>query len=129
MVDMKMGTYEELDQLNTARPLVKLALRCSHAKDIPSAVARAYRAAVSGRPGSVYIDMTTPALSEIMDAEEAEKLYYEPVDVYSTVSPNKGIRSQSRAASTFGKTPGYTSWQRSCICPGGGQDKKACRNL
>lgn len=35
MVDMKMGTYEELDQLNTARPLVKLALRCSHAKDIP----------------------------------------------------------------------------------------------
>ena len=28
MVDMKMGTYEELDQLNTARPLVKAAFRC-----------------------------------------------------------------------------------------------------
>lgn len=25
IVDMKMGTYEELDQLNTARPLVKAA--------------------------------------------------------------------------------------------------------
>ena len=74
MVDMKMGTYEELDQLNTARPLVKAAFRCSHAKDIPSALARAYRAAVSGRPGGVYIDMTTPALAEIMDASEAEKL-------------------------------------------------------
>ena len=88
MVDMKMGTYEELDQLNTARPLVKAAFRCSHAKDIPSAVARAYRAAVSGRPGGVYIDMTTPALAEIMDASEAEKLFYQPVDVYSEVAPN-----------------------------------------
>ena len=88
MVDMKMGTYEELDQLNTARPLVKAAFRCSSAKDIPSAVARAYRAAVSGRPGGVYIDMTTPALAEIMDASEAEKLFYQPVDVYSEVAPN-----------------------------------------
>lgn len=88
MVDMKMGTYEEMDQLNTARPLVKAAFRCSHAKDIPSAVARAYRAAVSGRPGGVYIDMTTPALAEIMDAKEAEKMFYEPVDLYSPVAPN-----------------------------------------
>lgn len=89
MVDMDMGTYEQLDQLNTARPLVKAAFRCSHARDIPSAVARAYRAAVSGRPGGVYIDMTTPALAEIMDADEAEKLFYEPVDAYSPTAPNK----------------------------------------
>ncbi len=89
MVDMNMGTYEQLDQLNTARPLVKAAFRCSHAKDIPSAVARAYRAAVSGRPGGVYIDMTPPALAEIMDAAEAEKLFYEPVDVYTPVAPNQ----------------------------------------
>ena len=88
MVDMNMGTYEQLDQLNTARPLVKAAFRCSHAKDIPSAVARAYRAAVSGRPGGVYIDMTTPALAEVMDASEAKKLFYEPVDIYSPVAPN-----------------------------------------
>lgn len=88
MVDMNMGTYEQLDQLNTARPLVKAAFRCSHARDIPSAVARAYRAAVSGRPGGVYIDMTTPALAEVMDANEAEKLYYEPVDIYTPVAPN-----------------------------------------
>lgn len=88
MVDMNMGTYEQLDQFNTAKPLVKAAFRCSHAKDIPSAVARAYRAAVSGRPGGVYIDMTTPALAEIMDAAEAEKLYYSPVDIASPVAPN-----------------------------------------
>jgi oxalyl-CoA decarboxylase len=46
MVDMDMGTYEQLDQLNAARPYVKAAFRCSYAKDIPVAVARAYRAAV-----------------------------------------------------------------------------------
>lgn len=88
MVDMDMGTYEQLDQLNAARPYVKAAFRCSHAKDIPRAVARAYRAAVSGRPGGVYIDMTTPALAEIMDRAEVEKLYYTPVDVYTPVAPN-----------------------------------------
>lgn len=88
MVDMNMGTYEQLDQLNTARPLVKAAFRCSYAKDIPSAVARAYRAAISGRPGGVYIDMTTPALGEVMNKEDAEKLFYTPVDLYTPVRPN-----------------------------------------
>ena len=88
MVDMNMGTYEQLDQLNAARPFVKAVFRCSYAKDIPSAVARAYRAAVSGRPGGVYIDMTTPALGEVMNREDAEKLFYTPVDIYSPVAPN-----------------------------------------
>lgn len=96
MVDMNMGTYEQLDQFNTAKPLVKAVFRCSHARDIPSAVNRAYRAAVSGRPGGVYIDMTTPALGEIMDASEADKLFYTPVDLYSPVAPNAA--SVARAA-------------------------------
>lgn len=115
MVDMDMGTYEQLDQLNTARPLVKAAFRCSHAKDIPSAVNRAYRAAVSGRPGGVYIDMTTPALGEVMDAAEAEKLFYEPVDLYSPTAPNKEaveraaelIASAKRPALLLGKGAAY----------------------
>lgn len=115
MVDMNMGTYEQLDQLNTARPLVKAAFRCSHAKDIPSAVARAYRAAVSGRPGGVYIDMTTPALAEIMDASEAEKLFYEPVDVYTPVAPNQQavaravelLSTATRPAILLGKGAAY----------------------
>lgn len=88
MVDMNVGTYEQLDQFNTAKPLVKAAFRCSKAEDIPAAVARAYRAAVSGRPGGVYIDMTTPALGQIMNREDADKLFYSPVDVYSPTVPN-----------------------------------------
>lgn len=105
MVDMNMGTYEQLDQFNTAKPLVKAAFRCSHAKDIPSAVARAYRAAVSGRPGGVYIDMTTPALGEIMDASEAEKLFYQPVDIYSPVAPNLAAVDRAVELLTTAKRP------------------------
>lgn len=88
MVDMDMGTYEQLDQLNAARPYVKAAFRCHSAKDIPSAVARAYRAAISGRPGGVYIDMTTPALGEILSRDDVEKLFFTPVDLHSPVAPN-----------------------------------------
>lgn len=115
MVDMDMGTYEQLDQLNAARPYVKAAFRCSHAKDIPSAVARAYRAAVSGRPGGVYIDMTTPALGEIMNASDVEKLFIDPVDVYSPVAPApeavtraaKLIAGAKKPAFLFGKGAAY----------------------
>ncbi len=115
MVDMNMGTYEQLDQLNTARPLVKAAFRCSYAKDIPSAVARAYRAAVSGRPGGVYIDMTTPALGEVMDAKDAEALFYTPVDLYSETVPNAEsvdravelLTSAKRPAILLGKGAAY----------------------
>ncbi|MDE5953893.1 MAG: oxalyl-CoA decarboxylase, partial [Duncaniella sp.] len=105
MVDMNMGTYEQLDQFNTAKPLVKAAFRCSHAKDIPSAVARAYRAAVSGRPGGVYIDMTTPALGEIMNRDEAEKLLYQPVDIYSPVAPNDTAVERAVEILTSAKRP------------------------
>lgn len=105
MVDMDMGTYEQLDQLNTARPLVKAAFRCSHAKDIPSAVARAYRAAVSGRPGGVYIDMTTPALGEVMDAAEAEKLFYTPVDIAAPVAPTQSAVDRAVEILTSAKRP------------------------
>lgn len=105
MVDMNVGTYEQLDQLNTARPLVKAAFRCSYAKDIPAAVARAYRAAVSGRPGGVYIDMTTPALGEVMDAAEAEKLFYTPVDVASPVAPTQQSVDRAVEILTTAKCP------------------------
>ncbi len=105
MVDMNMGTYEQLDQFNTAKPLVKAAFRCSHAKDIPSAVARAYRAAVSGRPGGVYIDMTTPALGEVMDRADAEALFYSPVDIYSEVAPNQASVDRAVEILTKAKRP------------------------
>lgn len=105
MVDMNMGTYEQLDQFNTAKPLVKAVFRCSKAEDIPSAVARAYRAAVSGRPGGVYIDMTTPALGQVMNREDADKLFYSPVDIYSPVAPNEAAIDRAVATIAGARRP------------------------
>ncbi len=105
MVDMNIGTYEQLDQFNMAKPVVKAAFRCSHARDIPAAVSRAYRAAVSGRPGGVYIDMTTPALGEIMDAAEADKLFHDAVDPYSPVAPNPEAVTRAVEMLTAAKRP------------------------
>ena len=87
-IDLLQGTYEGLDQLNIAKPLVKAAYRVNKPEDIPTAVVRAYRAAISGRPGGVYLDVTTPCLGAIMDSAEADKLFYEPVDLCPAMPPS-----------------------------------------
>ena len=86
-IDLEQGTYEGLDQLNIATPLVKAAYRVNKPEDIPTAVVRAYRAAVSGRPGGVYLDVTTPCLGAIMNKADADKLFYMPVDLCPTMPP------------------------------------------
>src|SRR5260221_55381 len=57
IVDLQQGDYEEMDQLAIAKPLCKAAFRVLHAADIGIGLARAIRAAVSGRPGGVYLDL------------------------------------------------------------------------
>ena len=57
IVDLQQGDYEEMDQLNIARPHCKAAYRINRAEDIGVAVARAIRTALSGRPGGVYLDI------------------------------------------------------------------------
>src|SRR5919198_1096002 len=51
IVDLQQGDYEEMDQLAIAKPLCKAAYRILHAADIGIGLARAIRAAVSGRRG------------------------------------------------------------------------------
>ena len=62
IVDLQQGDYEEMDQLAIAKPLCKAAFRVLHAADIGIGVARAIRAAVSGRPGGVYLDLPAKLL-------------------------------------------------------------------
>lgn len=95
-IDLQQGTYEGLDQLAIAKTLVKAAYRVNKPEDIPTAVVRAYRAAVSGRPGGVYLDVTTPCLGAIMNGADADKLFYEPVDLEPSVVPS--AESVKRAA-------------------------------
>ena len=80
IVDLQKGDYEEMDQLAVAKPLCKAAYRILHAEDIGLGIARAIRAAVSGRPGGVYLDLPASLLGQAMDALEGEKSLIEVVD-------------------------------------------------
>src|SRR5258708_4269071 len=80
IVDLPPGDYEEMDQLAIAKPLCKAAVRVLHAADIGIGVARAIRAAVSGRPGGVYLDLPAKLFSQVMDAEAGAKSLVKVID-------------------------------------------------
>jgi oxalyl-CoA decarboxylase len=80
IVDLQQGDYEEMDQLAIARPLAKAAFRVLHAEDIGVGVARAIRAAVSGRPGGVYLDLPAKLFAQAMDAEAGRRSLIKVVD-------------------------------------------------
>ena len=80
IVDLQQGDYEEMDQLAIAKPLCKAAFRVLHAEDIGVGVARAIRAAVSGRPGGVYLDLPAKLFAQSMDAEAGRKSLIKVVD-------------------------------------------------
>jgi oxalyl-CoA decarboxylase len=80
IVDLEQGDYEELDQMNAAKPYAKAAFRINRPQDIGIGVARAIHAAVSGRPGGVYLDLTAEVLSAILDGETAKKSLVKVVD-------------------------------------------------
>jgi oxalyl-CoA decarboxylase len=80
IVDLQQGDYEEMDQLAVAKPLCKAAYRVLHAQDIGIGIARAIRAAVSGRPGGVYLDLPAKLLGQAMDAAEGAKSLVKVID-------------------------------------------------
>jgi oxalyl-CoA decarboxylase len=80
IVDLQQGDYEEMDQVAIAKPLAKAAYRVLHAEDIGVGIARAIRAAVSGRPGGVYLDLPAKLFAQTMDAEAGRKSLIKVVD-------------------------------------------------
>ncbi len=80
IVDLQQGDYEEMDQLAVAKPLCKAAYRILHAEDIGIGIARAIRAAVSGRPGGVYLDLPAKLIGQTMDADAGAKSLVKIID-------------------------------------------------
>jgi len=80
IVDLQQGDYEEMDQLAVAKPLCKAAFRVLHAADIGIGVARAIRAAVSGRPGGVYLDFPAKLFAQVIDADAGAKSLVKVID-------------------------------------------------
>ncbi len=80
IVDLQQGDYEEMDQLAIARPHAKAAFRVLHAEDIGVGVARAIRAALSGRPGGVYLDLPAKLFPQTIDAVAGKNSLIKVVD-------------------------------------------------
>jgi len=80
IVDLQQGDYEEMDQLAIAKPLCKTAFRVLHAADIGIGVARAIRAALSGRPGGVYLDLPAKLFGQVVNADAGKKSLVKVID-------------------------------------------------
>jgi oxalyl-CoA decarboxylase len=80
IIDLQQGDYEELDQMNAAKPYTKAAYRVNRPEDIGIGVARAIHAAVSGRPGGVYLDLPANVLAAALDADAGTKSLVRVVD-------------------------------------------------
>ncbi|MEY3937144.1 MAG: hypothetical protein RLZZ202_1347, partial [Pseudomonadota bacterium] len=62
IVDLQQGDYEEMDQLNAAKPYAKA------------------RAAVSGRPGGVYLDLPAQLLGQSIPAQKGKESLFRVID-------------------------------------------------
>src|SRR4051812_27308038 len=87
IVDLQQGDYEEMDQLAIAKPLCKAAFRVLHAQDIGIGLARAIRAAVSGRPGGVYLDLPAKLFGQVMNADAGRKSLVKVIDAAPAHTP------------------------------------------
>ena len=88
IVDLQQGDYEEMDQLAIAKPLCKAAFRVLHAADIGIGLARAIRAAVSGRPGGVYLDLPAKLFGQVMNADAGKKSLVKVIDAAPAQIPS-----------------------------------------
>jgi oxalyl-CoA decarboxylase len=80
IVDLQQGDYEEMDQLAIAKPVAKAAYRVLHAEDIGVGIARAIRAAVSGRPGGVYLDLPAKLFAQSIESVSGKNSLIKVVD-------------------------------------------------
>jgi oxalyl-CoA decarboxylase len=66
--------------MNAAKPYTKAAYRVNRPEDIGVGIARAIRAAVSGRPGGVYLDLPADVLGAALDSNTAAQSLVHVVD-------------------------------------------------
>ena len=127
IVDLQQGDYEEMDQLAIAKPLCKAAFRVLHAADIGIGLARAIRAAVSGRPGGVYLDLPAKLFGQVMNAEAGAKSLVKVIDAGAGADPGP-VRGQARArCAQERQAPADHSRQGRGLCAGRRRDPRAGR--
>ena len=86
--DIDRGALQDMDQQSMVKPVVKWAGRCHETKRIPEYLETAFRQAVSGRPGPVFLEIAPEAL--YMSLEEEEVSYPGQPSRRYAVAPGEG---------------------------------------
>ena len=63
------GAFQEIDQIAIMEPITKWARRVHHTHRIPEMVDLAFRQAIAGKPGPVYLDLPSDVINTEIDAD------------------------------------------------------------
>ncbi len=66
------GALQEIDQISIVKPITKWAQTCRDIKRIPEYLAMAFREAVSGRPGPVFLELPPDILNVAVEEESVK---------------------------------------------------------
>jgi hypothetical protein len=110
-----------------AKPLAKAAFRVLHAEDIGVGIARAIRAAVSGRPGGVYLDLPAKLFAQSIDATAGKNSLIKVVDPAPRQIPApEAVQARARSVEGREKAADHPR-QGCCLRAGGCRDSRAGR--
>jgi 2-hydroxyacyl-CoA lyase 1 len=70
--------FQEVDQVYFVKPYTKYSVRITDARDIPYHVQKAVRAAITGRPGPVFLDLPGDVLTATVDSPIEYPLFVPP---------------------------------------------------
>jgi thiamine pyrophosphate-dependent acetolactate synthase large subunit-like protein len=69
-INQSMEAFQEIDQVGVFRPITKWAERVLDGRRIPDLVASAFRQAMTGRPGPVYLDLPGDVLGQPVEESQ-----------------------------------------------------------
>ena len=105
-----IGAMQDIDQLELMRPLTKWARQVYQAERIPEYIATAFRQAVSGRPGPVFLEIPVDIMNDKISLEQVRF----PSSYYCTNPPCAEEEALKKAAEML------TSAERPVILAGSG---------
>lgn len=88
--DLK-GALQEMNQIDMAKPITKWAATCYDTKRIPEYLAMAFRHALTGRPGPVFLELPPDYLNKKIPAEEVS-MPVRPARRYRTCPDEQELR-------------------------------------
>src|SRR5262245_16153537 len=98
VADFERGALQELDHVELMRPITKWSKRCLETRRIPEFLATAFRHAMAGRPGPVFLELPVDVLFGVADAEKTAQ----PVGYWTPVRPVPDPHSIAAAARLLG---------------------------